>query len=351
MFMNGLMCGQLRFVWRVALLLCVMGIMYTVSRFLVNAQVIALEQFINNFLIGVLGSFTINFQIGLSERNFPAGLVIFYTIMVVALIRFRFSEGKENGWLRFSFALLLICAFKSIIWMFVYVYEGVKGSVDSGLSDYLVLLVFKCVMPMILVVISWKCLVVLNTNIIIKSEGRDGYYFYQTTSKFNRFVHFIIDTILIINIFFPLVFAVFYFVNRTFNEVESIFDNKYMFFVIFFFCSCVYYVFFEYFFGSTPAKFITQTKVADEDDNLKLPFKKVLIRSLSRHIPFNVFSFIFSYTGWHDSISYTRVVKEERSSSRVWNIVVLFLVILILVLYYFYHFIFDIYYYRFNNMS
>ena len=71
-----------------------------------------------------------------------------------------------------------------------------------------------------------------------------------------------------------------------------------------------YYVLTEYFFkGKTIAKFITGTKTVTVEGN-DLDFNKSLIRSLCRFIPFDVLSF-FGDTGWHDSISKTRVVNQK----------------------------------------
>lgn len=71
-----------------------------------------------------------------------------------------------------------------------------------------------------------------------------------------------------------------------------------------------YYALTEYFFkGKTIAKFITGTKTVTVEGN-DLDFNKSLIRSLCRFIPFEPFSF-FGETGWHDSISKTRVVNTN----------------------------------------
>lgn len=72
----------------------------------------------------------------------------------------------------------------------------------------------------------------------------------------------------------------------------------------------LYYALTEYLFkGKTIAKFITGTKaVTVEGEDLN--FNKALIRALCRFIPFEPFSF-FGETGWHDSISKTRVVNQK----------------------------------------
>lgn len=70
----------------------------------------------------------------------------------------------------------------------------------------------------------------------------------------------------------------------------------------------LYFALTEYLFkGRTLAKFITGTKAVTVEGN-DLDFTTALIRSLCRLIPFEPFSF-FGETGWHDSISKTRVVS------------------------------------------
>ena len=79
-----------------------------------------------------------------------------------------------------------------------------------------------------------------------------------------------------------------------------------------FICLLLFYFFYNFLFESifsrTPGKFLTGTKVIDENDR-KPNFKTLLIRNMSRLIPFDAFSFSFSDIGWHDSISKTSVIN------------------------------------------
>ena len=72
----------------------------------------------------------------------------------------------------------------------------------------------------------------------------------------------------------------------------------------------VYYNFFEIFFARTVGKFITQTIVVDENGE-KPNHERILVRTLCRLIPFEIFSFLgITARGWHDSISKTYVVNK-----------------------------------------
>jgi uncharacterized RDD family membrane protein YckC len=73
----------------------------------------------------------------------------------------------------------------------------------------------------------------------------------------------------------------------------------------------MYYSVFEAAFGKSVGKFITQTTVVTENGE-KPSFVNILGRNLCRFIPFEAFSFLGSKaSGWHDSISKTRVVQDK----------------------------------------
>jgi len=74
-----------------------------------------------------------------------------------------------------------------------------------------------------------------------------------------------------------------------------------------------YYVLCEGAFGWTVGKLITGTRVI-RVDGTKPNIGQIIGRSFARFIPFEPFSVLFgrSNSGWHDSLSGTRVVKVRR---------------------------------------
>ena len=72
----------------------------------------------------------------------------------------------------------------------------------------------------------------------------------------------------------------------------------------------LYYSLFEGLTGRTLAKFITRTKVVDKDGE-KPDFRKILIRTITRLVPFEWLSFMGEGTGWHDTWSKTIVVENN----------------------------------------
>lgn len=72
-----------------------------------------------------------------------------------------------------------------------------------------------------------------------------------------------------------------------------------------------YFVLFETLFGKSIAKVFTKTKVV-RMDGTKPAFGAIILRSICRFIPFDIFSFFGSNpVGWHDSLSKTRVVDDK----------------------------------------
>jgi len=130
----------------------------------------------------------------------------------------------------------------------------------------------------------------------------------EYTNKWQRFFHLLIDSLIMILTFTALVSSfLFYFENS--QLFQNYFNNYFGLVITAVFVRLVFYPIFEYSFGATPAKFLTQSVVVDKNGNrpqLNILFK----RSFSRSIPFDAVSFL-GKNGWHDSISETRVVKEK----------------------------------------
>lgn len=73
----------------------------------------------------------------------------------------------------------------------------------------------------------------------------------------------------------------------------------------------LYYLIFEGIYQKTPGKWITKSKVVMNDGS-KPNFGNILIRTISRAIPFEAFSFIGSNPiGWHDKLSKTIVINDN----------------------------------------
>ena len=83
--------------------------------------------------------------------------------------------------------------------------------------------------------------------------------------------------------------------------------------------SCIfyflYYFLFEYFTGQTIAKMFTKSKVISLTDNNDYFFINIFIRTLTRFIPFDIFSYIFMKRGLHDIFSKTSITSSINSNN------------------------------------
>ena len=132
-------------------------------------------------------------------------------------------------------------------------------------------------------------------------------------SKGTRFGNYIIDRI-ISTIFAMLFFMALVFIFdligyldgvRWFQNISDIVDYVISALVI-----IVYYIVFETLLSKTVGKAITKTTVVLEDGG-KPSSTDIIIRSFSRLVPFEAFSFLGEDAyGWHDKWSETYVVKD-----------------------------------------
>jgi uncharacterized RDD family membrane protein YckC len=86
------------------------------------------------------------------------------------------------------------------------------------------------------------------------------------------------------------------------SVVESFFFGL----VILFF----YYLITEMYFSRTFGKYFTKTIVVKHEGS-RPNMKSIIVRTLSRLIPFEPFSFLTAERGWHDTLSVTYVVKKH----------------------------------------
>ncbi len=109
-----------------------------------------------------------------------------------------------------------------------------------------------------------------------------------------RFYGFIIDTLCI-----GVLEAIFYIITPSASHGNSVFGLLLYF---------LYYFLFEVSIGKTPGKFITRTSVVDLGGTSQT-VDQALVRTISRFIPFEPLSFLFSGSAWHDKLSRTMVVR------------------------------------------
>ncbi len=112
-----------------------------------------------------------------------------------------------------------------------------------------------------------------------------------------RLYNFLIDSI----IFFIIV-LVFSMLLKEYIERQNL---KYLMILLYY----LYYFILELTIGQTIGKIITKTRVVNIDNSEKPNFIKILIRTISRLIPIDFLSYLFSSNGIHDILSKTELKK------------------------------------------
>jgi type II secretory pathway pseudopilin PulG/uncharacterized RDD family membrane protein YckC len=130
---------------------------------------------------------------------------------------------------------------------------------------------------------------------------------YQPASTGKRFGNYLIDTSFV-------VFLIFLFFGAVKQTVGTVYQgyNDYAGSVIWF----LYYFICESLWQRTLGKFITKTKVVMTDGS-KPDAVHIFGRTLSRILPFEPISFLFSHTWWHDKLSKTYVVPLEYTPEQI----------------------------------
>lgn len=136
--------------------------------------------------------------------------------------------------------------------------------------------------------------------------------YFKPVSKGKRFSNFFIDIIFFYIFLFIFVFIYAMISDPGYAGSNSSNDEDTLLTLIGYLVLFSYYFIFESIFGKTPGKFITKTKVVNLDGTSPNA-KSIFIRSLSRFIPFEPLSVLFSKNllGWHDNLSKTMVVEKS----------------------------------------
>ncbi|PIF61621.1 MULTISPECIES: RDD family protein [unclassified Flavobacterium] len=132
-------------------------------------------------------------------------------------------------------------------------------------------------------------------------------------SKSQRFLNFIIDVLIIYIIEITIGTTIIIIGDLTHSYAASNWVTSLSLIESFFFGLVIlffYYSITEMYFSRTFAKYFTKTLVV-KNDGSKPNMKSIIIRTVSRLIPLEPFSFLMTEKGWHDTLSVTYVVKKH----------------------------------------
>ena len=248
-----------------------------------------------------------------------------FLLLLIGIVFYWLSKGKETRLVRFVLSIILLSSVVgfgySIFRIFYY------DTYPYWLAVVLVNLLVKSIY-------IYFIFFVLN-HFKMEKELVKGFDASQKEFQFSeneatnwqRLLHLLLDTFFCLGLLSFTAFDVF---KALLMKVNLIAGEKASLFLFYLIISFIYYLFFEYFFGSTPAKMLTELRVVNEKGE-KASLKSLAIRSVARRIPFDSISF-FTAQGWHDRLSETKVIQEKRTGVK--GKYYFFLLILLIVSYF-----------------
>jgi uncharacterized RDD family membrane protein YckC len=232
--------------------------------------------------------------------------------MLVGVILYLKSKGKEIRLLRFAFAIILIVKARSIFGFFLSML--LNGNIFQQESYYIFLSILFFISSLVWVWASYSVIKLLSKNISLLKvvKKKDHSEDYVDSPKSQRFLHHILDLILSITIFSKFVM---FFLEPLLMQIENSVGERTALYFIILISRLIYFVVFEFGFRATPAKLLTGSQII-VNSGKSLSLKTVILRSLYRHVPFDALSYLGEGNGWHDQWANTRVVKEENLNRR-----------------------------------
>ncbi|WP_290847464.1 RDD family protein [Flavobacterium sp.] len=276
-----------------------------------------MAQFFEWFKFSQLGGFLHIVNVSYLGQNLEDGAtnylaVAFFLLFALSAILYWTSQFRETRLLRLCLSFIFfskIISFPfSIGWTswLVATYEEVKFDYVSIL--YWIWIVF----------LGWLCFKALQFLNSQKELATEETLYGETTvvqqlaaSNWTRFFHSLFDGIILYIVISPFANAIVttFVKDLSRSEIGASFQIYGMIFI----CQVLYYLIFETIFASSPAKFLSESRVVDSEGQ-KPKFKTILARTFSRFIPFDGASFLFG-ANWHDQFSSTEVVLEKRTGT------------------------------------
>lgn len=239
--------------------------------------------------------------------------IVFNLLFLISGIFYYFSKGKETRLIRFLFSIILFSKITGILTALLILFTR-----ESGTVNYLLFLLYR-ISDLGWIYLSYRIVKRINgiKLLNIKSEEYNGAIstLYVSASSSQRLFHLIVDLLVTVLVFSTL-FSTLVIRSESYraliNFIAQFIGDRPALLINIAILRLIYYVFYEAIFQASPAKFLTETRVIDEDGN-PINLKTSITRTVSRFVPFEAFSFVFSHTGWHDKWSKTTVVEESRT--------------------------------------
>ena len=232
-----------------------------------------------------------------------------YLLLFIGFLIYAKSKGKEIRLLRFTFSIIMLSSIIAIVYyilspfFFKNPFQGDSIKILKWVLSFISKGVWLYLSYIVVNELSKKRKVAIKTN----SDGDETFI---DTPKSQRFAHHIIDLILSIVICSKFVILT---SMSLLESIEDLFGERFAMYFVIVLSRLLYFVFFETLFNASPAKFLTESRLI-ANDNTKINVKTTFLRTLSRHVPFEGFSYLGEGNGWHDKWVKTSVVKESGSN-------------------------------------
>lgn len=260
---------------------------------------------------------------------------VFYLLLFIGSLQFIKTKGKETRFIGFVFSVIFFNAIIVLLQSTFYKFFLTKWQDVTSLQIFSIIIGYLALMGVLYV--SYRVLKLIKSEKEIDVIITENKTIVTDTGKWQRFFHWVVDLTVMSLVVIPVIISLGYWLadsgilegNET---LQKFFRGRWSLYTIIFVFILIYYPISEILFGSSPGKFLTESRVvnskAESPNSLT-----IFLRTLCRNIPFDALSF-FSKRGWHDSLSETYVVKEKRTGFKtnklLWILPVLAIYLLVM---------------------
>lgn len=260
---------------------------------------------------------------------------VFYLLLFIGSLQFIKTKGRETRFIGFVFSVIFFNAIIVLLQSTFYKFFITKWQDATSLQIFSIIIGYLALMGVLYV--SYRVLKLIKSEKEIDVIITENKTIVTDTGKWQRFFHWIVDLTVMSLVVIPVIISLGYWLadsgilegNET---LQKFFRGRWSLYTIIFVFILIYYPISEILFGSSPGKFLTESRVVNS--KAESPSSStIFLRTLCRNIPFDALSF-FSKRGWHDSLSETYVVKEKRTGFKtnklLWILPVLAIYLLVM---------------------
>ncbi|MBW3521351.1 RDD family protein [Chryseobacterium sp. NKUCC03_KSP] len=239
---------------------------------------------------------------------------VFYLLLFIGSLQFIKTKGKETRFIGFVFSVIFLDAIIVLLQSTFYKFFITKWQDATSLQIFSMIIGYLALLGVLY--ISYRVLKLIKSEKEIDVIETENKTIVTDTGKWQRSFHWAVDLAVMSLIIIPVIISFAYWLSDSGilngNEtLQMFFRGRWSLYTIIFIFILIYYPISEILFGSSPGKFLTESRVVNSKAGSPNS-SKIFLRTLCRNIPFDALSF-FSKRGWHDSLSETYVVKEKRT--------------------------------------